>query len=310
MSQSSALIEAKGLNKTFSSGFLIKHKNPAVREVCFRIRPGQTLAVAGESGCGKTTLARLAAGLLTPDSGAVYFSGQDIANWPRKRLRRRVQMVFQDADGSLNPNLRVRDLLVEPLRLNGWSRQKARDNIEDLLSMVGLTRDLLSRYAHEMSGGQRQRLGLARAMSLEPELIIADEPVASLDRSVQAQILSLLKRFRQEKQVSYLYISHDLSTIGVIADEAAIMLGGLIVEYGPVEAVLNQPAHPYTALLVEAHKKSINNKSHLPDIEEMQNIFFGCPFVQACTLKTNFCKQKIPQLRPVGANKYVRCHQV
>lgn len=310
MSQSTALIEADNLSKTFSSGFIFRHRTQALREVSFKIMPGKTLAVLGESGCGKTTLARLAAGLLEPDSGTVRFFSQDITSWSRKKLRSRLQMVFQDADGSLNPQLRVKELLVEPLRLNGWSKEQAMSHIQRLLSMVGLTRDLLSRYPHEMSGGQRQRLGLARSMSLEPELIIADEPVASLDRSVQAHILSLLKDFRQRKQVSYLYISHDFSSVHVLADEAAIMLGGVFVEYGPVNKVFSQPAHPYTNLLIAAHDNCLKDKFQLPDIEQMQSSSQGCPFAPACPFKKPVCWQRLPSLRNVETNWQVRCHQL
>ena len=293
------VIQVKDVGKDFSSGGLFRHRITAVREVSLGIAPGRTMAVVGESGCGKTTLARLAAGLLKPDCGVVEFDGRKLADWPRKNLRRRLQMVFQDADGSLNPNLKTKDLLMEPMRLHAWSRDQAEERIPELLDMVGLTPDLLHRYPHEMSGGQRQRIGLARAMSLRPELVIADEPVASLDRSVQAHILDLFDTFQKQHRVAYLYISHDMSTVRVLADNVAIMLGGVFVETGPVEEVFNAPAHPYTQLLLQAVDQK-TPPSYACELEQETSSSQGCPFAALCPHADTNCRQSLPPPRRDG----------
>ncbi len=304
------MIEASGLAKTFRSGLLCRQRTQAVQETSFDITPGRTLAVVGESGCGKSTLARLTAGLLEPDAGEVRFMGRALHTWPRKELRQQLQVVFQDADGSLNPVLTTRELLLEPLRLHGWSRARARERLPGLLDMVGLTSDLLSRHPHEMSGGQRQRICLARSMSLRPRLLIADEPVASLDRSVQAQILSLLKDYQERERISYLYISHDLATVRVMADHVAVMLGGVFVETGPVQEVLQQPAHPYTRLLLEAAGIDAHGPKLTVEGENGTSSWSGCPFAAACTLASPACLNALPDLIAIQPNRAVRCDKV
>ncbi|MFW5722835.1 MAG: ABC transporter ATP-binding protein [Desulfohalobiaceae bacterium] len=304
------VIEARGVAKTFRSGLVLRQRTQAVQGASFQIMPGQTLAVVGESGCGKSTLARLAAGLLEPDAGEVRFMGRALSSWPRKKLRQQLQVVFQDADGSLNPVLTARKLLLEPLRLHGWSRSRAEERLPSLLDMVGLTPELLSRHPHEMSGGQRQRVCLARAMSLEPGLLIADEPVASLDRSVQAQILSLLKDYQERKGLSYLYISHDLDTVRVMADQVAVMLGGVFVETGPAQEVLQQPAHPYTRLLLEVAGIDAHEPERAVAGENGTSSLTGCPFAAACPLAAPACHNALPDLTPIQPSRSVRCHRV
>ncbi|MFP4315596.1 MAG: oligopeptide/dipeptide ABC transporter ATP-binding protein [Desulfovibrionales bacterium] len=304
------VIEARGLAKTFRSGLVMRHRTQAVQEVSFEIMPGQTLAVVGESGCGKSTLARLAAGLLEPDKGDVRFMGRSLSSWPRKGLRQQLQVVFQDADGSLNPVLTARELLLEPLRLHGWSRTQAEERLPSLLDVVGLTPDLLSRHPHEMSGGQRQRICLARAMSLRPRLIIADEPVASLDRSVQALILSLLKKSQEREELSYLYISHDLATVRVMADHVAVMLGGVFVETGPVQQVLQHPAHPYTHLLLAAAGIGEHEPEGVVEGENETSIRSGCPFAATCPLASPTCQNDLPDLIAIQPKRTIRCHKV
>lgn len=301
------VIEAHGLAKTFSSGLLFRRKTIAVHEVSLRIEPSRTLAVVGESGCGKTTLARMVAGLLTPDAGLITFAGRYFSDWPRKALRRRLQVVFQDADGSLNPNLTARDLLLEPLRLHGWSRSRANRQLPELMDIVGLTPDLLRRHPHELSGGQRQRIGLARAMSLEPDLVIADEPVASLDRSVQAQILSLFSGLQEKRGVAYLYISHDLATVKTLAHDVAVMIGGVFVETGPAEEVFSKPAHPYTKMLLDAMKGGGDQRKQLDDMEHLAVPNPGCPLASICPLAELVCKKRIPALVGFEPERAMRC---
>ncbi len=305
------MIEIKGLRKSYGSGFFFRQVNTAVREISLNIAPGRTLAVIGESGCGKTTLARMAAGLLKPDSGSIIFGGKNFARWDRKALRKNIQVVFQDADGSLNPNFNARDLLLEPLLLHGLPRSEAEERLPELLSMVGLVPDLLQRHPHEMSGGQRQRIGIARAMSLSPALVIADEPVSSLDRSIQAQILSLLQSFQENNGVSYLYISHDLGSVRAMAHEVAVMLGGLFVETGPAEEVFEKPLHPYTKLLLadENHAESqfVND---FMDLESRQGTENGCPFAVYCKHSAPQCTKGVSRLIEIEPGRSVRCTMV
>ncbi len=302
------MIEIKGLRKSYGSGFFFRQVNTAVRDVSLNIAPGRTLAVVGESGCGKTTLARMAAGLLMPDSGSITFGGKKIAHWDRKALRKSIQVVFQDADGSLNPNFSARDLLLEPLLLHGLPRSEAEERLPELLSMVGLVPDLLQRHPHEMSGGQRQRIGIARAMSLSPELVIADEPVSSLDRSIQAQILSLLQSFQDNNGVSYLYISHDLGSVRAIAHEVAVMLGGVFVETGPAEEVFSNPVHPYTKLLLADEKHAEPHLEHdFMDLESKQSMENGCPFTVYCKHSEPQCIRDVGGLIEVEPGRLVRC---
>ncbi|NCC26411.1 MAG: ABC transporter ATP-binding protein [Deltaproteobacteria bacterium] len=298
----------RGLAKTFGSGLIFRHRIRAVRDVSLIILPGQTLAVVGESGSGKTTLARLAAGLVFRDRGEVVFKGRDIGSWTRKALRRSLQMVFQDADGSLNPGLTVRSLLMEPLRLHGQSRRQAAHAVAGLLDMVNLTPDLLDRHPFELSGGQRQRIGLARAMSLEPELVIADEPVASLDRSVQAHVLDLFLDFQKRQGVSYLYISHDLDTVRAIAHHVAVMLGGVFVETGPVQAVFERPAHPYTRSLMAAQALDDPAVIPMPVVEKPSSMLDqGCHYAQTCPWTDDACRASLPPLTALDPNHKIRC---
>ncbi|SOB58794.1 oligopeptide transporter subunit; ATP-binding component of ABC superfamily [Pseudodesulfovibrio profundus] len=303
-----AVIHLERMSKTFESGFFFKRRNVAVRDVTFSIAPGRTLAVVGESGCGKTTLARMAAGLLKPDSGLVSFAGRPLPTWDDRSLRQRLQMVFQDADGSLNPNFKARDLLLEPLRLHGLLHGDAEAQLERLLSMVGLVPDLLDRYPHEMSGGQRQRIGIARAMSLAPDLVIADEPVSSLDRSIQAQILSLLRSFQERDNVAYMYISHDLESVRAIAHDVAVMLGGVFVETGPVDEIFTNPMHPYTRLLFEDAIESCDARAASDyDMEWCQASVDGCAFAPLCPHAVAACSSSLPVLIEPTPGRYVRC---
>lgn len=306
-----SVIEIAGLSKSYLSGFFFRRENKAVRDVSLKIAPGRTLAVVGESGCGKTTLARMAAGLLKPDSGSISFKGRSLARWEKKGLRKNMQVVFQDADGSLNPNFSTRDLLLEPLLLHGLSRSEAEERLPELLSMVGLVPDLLHRHPHEMSGGQRQRIGIARAMCLSPALVIADEPVSALDRSIQAQILSLLQSFQSDSGVSYLYISHDLGSVRAVAHDVAVMLGGLFVETGPAEDVFANPLHPYTKLLLaDDNCAELPFKNYSVDLENRQGAEEGCPFAGCCNYCEPQCTKGVSGLIEVEPERSVRCRMV
>jgi oligopeptide transport system ATP-binding protein len=249
------LLSARGLRKTFllPDGAAIR----AVDGVDFELRAGETLAVVGESGCGKTTLARLLVRLEQPEQGEIRFLGRD---WLRARgrdlrqLRRQMQMIFQDPYGSLDPRQTVASAVGEPLRIHepGTSRAERRRRIEEALEAVGLGRETLARYPHEFSGGQRQRVAIARALVLRPKLVVADEPVSALDPSIGAQILDLLARLQVDYGLTYLFISHSLPVVAQLATRIAVMSGGRFVETGPAEQILHHPAHPYTKTLIDA----------------------------------------------------------
>ncbi len=257
------LLEARALHKTYRRGgglFSDESKGErfvAVDGVTFIVEPGETFAIVGESGCGKTTLARMLLRLVEPDGGAILFEGNDLLHLSGEALRlqrRQMQMIFQDPFASLNPRMRVGEIVAEPLAIHEpkLSRADRLDRAAKLLRRVGLPDDALNRYPHEFSGGQRQRIGIARALILRPSLIIADEPVSALDVSVGAQVLLLLQELQQEFHLTYLLISHSLPVVAQLATHIAVMRAGQFVEYGPADLILQQPTHIYTRELLAA----------------------------------------------------------
>jgi ABC-type glutathione transport system ATPase component len=257
------LLEVRELRKSYarasrmSSGDGGKARFTAVDGVSFAVAPGETFAIVGESGCGKTTLARMLLRLIEPDSGELRFDGQDLAALSGERLRtqrRQLQMVFQDPFASLNPRMRVGAIVAEPLAIHEpkLSAAERRDGAAAMLKRVGLTEDAVKRYPHEFSGGQRQRVGIARALILRPKLVVADEPVSALDVSVGAQVLLLLQELQREFGLTYIFISHSLPVVAQVATRVAVMRAGQFVEVGAVEQVLHQPVHLYTRELLAA----------------------------------------------------------
>ena len=256
---SEPLIEVRDLVKYFPiRGGLVQRTLDHVRAVdgiSFGIREGTTLGLVGESGCGKTTVGRTILRLTDPTSGSVKFRGTEIADLPRRKLRAlrpKMQIVFQDPMSSLNPRMTVRQILMEPLLINGRNRAAAGESVVELLRKVGLDADHAHRFPHEFSGGQRQRIGVARALALNPDFVVLDEPTSALDVSVQAQVLNLLRKLQRDMGLTYLFVSHDLSVIRHMCDEVAVMYLGRIVEKGPVESVFRDPQHPYTQALLSA----------------------------------------------------------
>ena len=289
----------------------------AVNGVSFSVAPGTSLGLVGESGCGKSTVARAILRLLEPDAGSVVFDGIDVrtaSGAALRQLRRRMQIVFQDPYSSLNPRRTVRQALEEPLRVHGrGSRREIADKAEAAIAEVGLSKDSIDRYPHEFSGGQRQRVGIARALVLDPDLIIADEPVSALDVSVQAQILRLLEGLRKRRRLSFLFVSHDLGVVRHFCDRLAVMYLGRIVEEGCTVDVLDRPKHPYTRLL--------RDSSPLPDPRARIALpeFAGeapspaapppgCPFNPRCDRADAICREEVPAIRSFGEDRRAACH--
>ena len=284
----------------------------AVDGVSFTLRRGETLGLVGESGCGKSTLGRALNRLEEPTAGTVLFEGKDLAHASGKelfRLRRDIQMIFQDPYSSLNPRMTIGEIVREPLLVHRvGTKAEQVERVRELLEVVGLPGDTLGRYPHEFSGGQRQRVGLARALTLEPKLVIADEPVSSLDVSVQSQVLNLMVRLQRERNLTYVFISHDLSVVEYISDTIAIMYLGRIVEVGPVETIFGRAAHPYTRALIEAIPVPDPRRRHEAEPLEGEapspvSPPPGCPFHPRCPFAVPACSEAVPALEAVGASE-------
>ncbi len=290
----------------------------AVENVTLSIKPGETLGLVGESGCGKSTLGRTIIRLLEPSAGTVSFAGQDITHFNHQQmrpLRQEMQIVFQDPYASLNPRFKVQQILYEPFRIHGIPRAAARQKIPELLSLVQLPPDSLRRFPHEFSGGQRQRIAIARALALEPSLLVLDEPVSALDVSIQAQILNLLEDLQTELGLAYLFIAHDLSVVGQVSDRVAVMYLGRIVEEGPRDAVFNSPQHPYTIALLSAIPDISAAQGHQTreriiltgDLPNPLNPPSGCRFRTRCWRGDQLCVDQDPPLALVSTS-LVACH--
>jgi oligopeptide transport system ATP-binding protein len=317
-----ALLEVAGLVKHFPivKGIIVSRRVGTVKAVdgvSFSIDRGKTLGLVGESGCGKSTTGRAIARLIEPSSGEVRFDGNNVLMLDKdglRQLRRDIQMVFQDPYASLNPRMTVGDIIGEPLDIHGVARGKDRDRrVKGLLEVVGLAPYHSKRYPHEFSGGQRQRIGIARALSVNPKLVICDEPVSALDVSVQAQIINLLQDLQKEFGLTYLFIAHDLSVVKHISDVVAVMYLGKVVEHAPKSALYSNPQHPYTKALLSAvpipdptqRKRRIVLEG---DIPSPINPPSGCRFHTRCRYATSVCSQVDPSLRAIEGSHLVACH--
>ena len=320
------LLEITNLRKYFpiKAGILRREIGNirAVDDVSFDINEGETLGLVGESGCGKTTTARCILRAVEPTAGEVLYRAEDgsvvdVAAAPRaqlRSLRREMQMIFQDPISSLNPRMTLLDIVGEPLAIDGFSRAEREDRVTELLGLVGLRPEFMRRFPHAFSGGQRQRIGIARALALNPRLIVADEPVSALDVSVQAQVLNLMMDLQRELGLTYLFVAHDLSVVKHISDRVAVMYVGKLVETAPTDDLFASPKHPYTAALLssvpEPDPRIRKERVVLQgEVANPANPPTGCYFNPRCQYAADICRTETPQLREISPDHFVSCHR-
>jgi oligopeptide/dipeptide ABC transporter ATP-binding protein len=317
------LLKVEGLKKYFPvrRGFLQRIKGwvKAVDGVDVDIYLGKTLGLVGESGCGKSTIGRLILKLLEPDEGRIFYKGKDISGLPQnelKPLRKEMQIIFQDPFGSLNPRMTVGQSIEEGLRtLGAKDHAERKTRVGQLLEMVGIVPEAAAFYPHEFSGGQRQRIGIARALSVEPSLIVCDEPVSALDVSIQSQIINLLKELQYRLGLCYLFISHDLNVVGYISDTVAVMYLGHIMEYAPADELYDHPLHPYTLALLSAIPSpdpDLRREQHalMGDVPSAFNPPPGCKFQGRCPFVEDRCRKKEIEVYRINQDHAVRCWKV
>lgn len=318
--ENETLLQVESLRKYFSLG---KGKTlKAVDDVSFSIRKGETLGLVGESGCGKTTVGRTLLKLYQPDGGRILYRGEDITRVSASRQRElccKMQMIYQDPYASLNPFMTVGEIISEGLDIHkiGATRGERNEIMYGLLEKVGLHREHANRFPHEFSGGQRQRVGIARALAVNPEFIVCDEAISALDVSVQAQIINMLMDFREQMNLTYLFIAHDLSVVKCISHRVAVMYLGRIMETGSVDEVYSHPAHPYTKGLLNAvpvadpeYEKGKEYEAMSGEVTSPVNPRPGCRFADRCPLASQQCREETPVLKKIGTDHYAACHKI
>ncbi len=314
MSEQKALLEVKGLKKYFSTPRGMLH---AVDDVTFTINKGQTLGVVGESGCGKSTTGRAILRLLEPTGGEVLFEGEDLAKLSKEEMRKKrkdLQIIFQDPFSSLNPRKTISQTIAEPLLLNKMvsDKKQLQKKVLELMEIVGLAERLYNTYPHELDGGRRQRIGIARALSVNPKFIVCDEPVSALDVSIQAQILNLMEDLQEQMGLTYMFITHDLSVVNHFSDDIAVMYLGKLIEKAPSDELFKNPTHPYTQALLSAiplpniHKQldRILLKGEITSPIEPKPV---CRFANRCNYATDRCRSEEPQLKEISPGHFVSC---
>ena len=311
----STLVEVKNLKKYFTTPRGLLH---AVDDITFSIEEGQTLGVVGESGCGKSTLGRTVIHLLEPTSGQIFFEGEDISKPDKhtlRELRKKMQFIFQDPYSSLNSRMNTMEIIMEPLLINGMKKADAKEAAHKIMDVVGVARRLEGVYPHELDGGRRQRIGIARSLVLNPKFIICDEPVSALDVSIQAQILNLMQDLQEQMGLTYIFITHDLSVVKYISDNILVMYLGNMVEFASTKELFKNPVHPYTRALlsavptvdIDAPRKRILLEG---EIFSPINPKPGCRFAPRCRFATDKCREAQPELTDVGGGHMVACHNI
>lgn len=320
--QPRTIMKVENLTKHFRVGGVLSQRVVrAVRDANFELREAQVLALVGESGSGKSTIVRMLAHLYAPTSGSMYFQGKNTTRLQGRRAKldylSKVQMIFQDPYGSLNPAHTIGYTLQRPLIIHGKAeatRSKQRRQVLELLEQVSLSppEQYIDKYPHQLSGGQRQRVAIARALAVDPLVILADEPISMLDVSIRLGVLNLMQRLRTEKNIAFLYITHDLASARYFAEQIMVMYAGVIVETGASEELIQDPKHPYTKLLLSAvpnpekglRTADVEIKGEIPDLAELG---VGCPFAERCPKVMDECWKAMPKITPTGENRWVRC---
>ena len=308
------MLEVKNLKKYFrTQNGIVK----SVDGVSFKIRKGETLGLVGESGCGKTTTGRTIIRLYNPDDGIIKFQGHDITNISQNEMlpfRKKIQMIFQDPYASLNPRMTAADIITEPMKIHNIPKNQHKDRLNHLLKLVGLNYEHAGRYPHEFSGGQRQRIGIARALAVEPEFIICDEPISALDVSIQAQVVNMLEDLQKELGLTYLFIAHDLSMVNHISNRVAVMYLGNIIEIAESNELYSNPLHPYTQSLLSSvpipdpDKSDSKIRIHLEgEIPSPLNPPSGCKFHTRCPKAKSECAENVPALREISNEHFCSC---
>ncbi|MBI2743323.1 MAG: ATP-binding cassette domain-containing protein [Chlamydiales bacterium] len=310
------LVQIKNLKKHYIVG---KQTLKAVDDASLEIYPGETLGLVGESGCGKSTLGKTLVRLETPTSGEIYFEGEDISTLSKqglKEFRKKIQMIFQDPYASLNPRMMAKEIIAEPLDIHGiYTRQERQKRVEELLDLVGLSGNYSGRFPHELSGGQRQRIGIARALAVNPSFLVCDEPISALDVSVQAQIITLLKRLQEEMGLTYLFIAHDLAMVKYLSTRVAVMYLGHLVELAPSDELYAKPLHPYTQALLSAipipDPKIERSRTRIVltgEVPNASNPPAGCIFSTRCPHATEICHRVRPSWKESSPGHFTSCH--
>ena len=322
MSEKKTLVEVKNLKEYFNinTGVFTSKPLKAVDDVSFSINKGETLGLVGESGCGKTTVGRTLLHLYKPTAGEIWFDGKQIVTKKDiQEYRQKSAMVFQDPYSSLNPRMTVSDIIAEPLDVHKMyaNKKERQEKILDLMAKVGLNSEHANRYAHEFSGGQRQRIGIARALAVNPEFVVCDEPVSALDVSIQAQVINMFDELQDQMGLTYLFIAHDLLVVRHISDRIAVMYLGKMVELADAREIYDHPLHPYTKSLMSAvplpdPQKARNNKRIVlsGDIPSPLNAPSGCPFRTRCPYATDACAESMPAFKEASSGHFVACHNV
>ena len=322
MSEKKTLVEVKNLKEYFNinTGVFTSKPLKAVDDVSFSIKKGETLGLVGESGCGKTTVGRTLLHLYKPTAGEIWFDGKQIVTKKDiQEYRQKSAMVFQDPYSSLNPRMTVSDIIAEPLDVHKMyaNKKERQEKILDLMAKVGLNSEHANRYAHEFSGGQRQRIGIARALAVNPEFVVCDEPVSALDVSIQAQVINMFDELQDQMGLTYLFIAHDLLVVRHISDRIAVMYLGKMVELAEAREIYDHPLHPYTKSLMSAvplpdPQKARNNKRIVlsGDIPSPLNAPSGCPFRTRCPYATDACAESMPAFKEASSGHFVACHNV
>lgn len=320
MEQKKAILEVKNLKKYFPAGH--KRMLKAVDDVSFTIYEGETLGIVGESGCGKTTCGRTCIGMYQATSGEVLYKGKDVHKMSaaeRKTFTKQVQMIFQDPYSSLDPRMKVHDIIAEGMQIHRMVSSKEEEirAVQSLLEQVGLNPEHASRYVHEFSGGQRQRIGIARALAVNPEFLLCDEPISALDVSVQAQVVNLLVKLQKDRNLTCMFIAHDLSMVKHISDRVGVMYLGNMVELAPSDELYENPMHPYTKALlsaipipdpkVERERTQIRLQGEVPSPVNPPE---GCRFCNRCAYATEECRQSVPKLREIELGHFAACLRI